>query len=200
MNRAIVAIEGQLSPYSHLLKEAGYDIGVSWRPSKQIEKSLLFLQHTLEINDILISAARTGQLERITHERVLKRKPFTFKHENVSYGLVPDGFLRFVGPKRFLLEHDRAREPNADIRKKVRAYQALLRTEPFPVLFTTFEGDTHRDRLRSWVQGELTRANEASIGGYFRFASLTRPPGPDIWTEPIWYTPYAESPHALLGV
>ena len=26
MNRAKVAIEGQLSPYSHLLKEAGYDV------------------------------------------------------------------------------------------------------------------------------------------------------------------------------
>lgn len=181
------------------LKQAGYDTSESWRPSKEVEKSLLFLAHTLEINDIVISAALTGRLERITHERVLKRKPFTFKHEGVSYGLVPDGFLRFTGPRRFLLEHDRAREPNADIRRKIRAYRALLRIEPFPILFTTFEGDAHRDQLRSWVRAELVRAKEPpEIGRYFYFAGFNRPPGPDVWTSPVWFTPYDSPPQALL--
>lgn len=189
------------------LKEAGYDVGMSWRPSKEVEKSLLFLQHTLEINDILISAARITdpryRLERLTHERVLKRKPFTFSYQGVSYGLVPDGFLRFETPtrsRRFLLEHDRAREPNADIRRKIRAYRALLRTEPFPVLFTTYEGEGHRDRLRSWVRAELDRAKEPpEIGRSFFFAAFARPPGPDVWTQTVWYTPYDGTPQALLG-
>ena len=185
------------------LRDAGYDVSESWRPSKEVEKSLLFLQHTLEINDILISAALTHQLERITHERVLKRKPFTFTHDGTSYGLVPDGFLRFATPdrpRRFLLEHDRAREPNADIRRKIRAYRALLRTEPFPILFTTFEGLAHRDRLRQWVRLELTKAKEPpEIGRYFYFAAFARPPGPDVWTSPVWYTPYDVPPVPLLG-
>jgi hypothetical protein len=187
------------------LKEAGYATAASWRPSREVEKSLLFLQHTLEINDILISAAKlTGayRLERMTHERVLKRKPFTFKYEGTTYGLVPDGFLRFetpTRPRRFLLEHDRAREPNADIRRKIRAYRALLRSEPFPILFTTFAGDAHRDRLRSWVRAELVRAKEPpEIGRYFYFAAFARPPGPEVWTSPVWYTSYGDPPRALL--
>lgn len=190
------------------LKDAGYDIAATWRPSKETEKSLLFLQHTLEINDILISAARVHthapyRLERLTHERTLKRKPFTFKHEGTTYGLVPDGFLRFKTPgqpRRYLLEHDRGTEQNTEFRRKVRAYRTLLRIEPFPILVTTFEGDDHRDRLRQWVRAQLAEAKEPpTVGRYFRFASLSRPPSPDIWTRPIWYTPYDDPPQALLG-
>lgn len=185
------------------LREAGYAVSESWRPSKETEKSLLFLAHTLEINDIMISAALTRQLERMTHERVLKRKPFTYSYQQVNYSLIPDGFLRFAAgekPRRFLLEHDRAREPNADIRKKIRAYRALLRSEPFPILFTTFEGEAHRDRLRQWVRAELVKAKEPpEVGRYFYFAALTRPPGPDVWTASVWYTPYSEPPSALLS-
>lgn len=190
------------------LKEAGYDVATTWRPSKEVEKSLLFLQHTLEINDIVISAARVHtiapcRLERLTHERMLKRKPFTFKHEGMAYGLVPDGFLRFqtLGqPRRYLLEHDRGTEQNTEFRRKVRAYRMLLRIEPFPVLVTTFAGEAHRDRLRSWVRAQLQEAKEPpNVGRYFRFASLNRPPGPEVWTSPVWYTPYDSSPRPLLG-
>src|SRR2546421_8587715 len=39
------------------LKSAGFDVRDYFRPAKEQEKSYLFLQHTLSLNDVLIAAA-----------------------------------------------------------------------------------------------------------------------------------------------
>src|SRR5579859_5807843 len=78
------------------LAQQGYDTASTWRASKEVEKSGLFVEHTLELGDVLISAAQVTtvsdcRLHRFTHERVLKRTPF--KAGDVT--LIPDAFLDF---------------------------------------------------------------------------------------------------------
>jgi Replication-relaxation len=76
------------SPYYYLLTEKafrylagqGLDTGEVSRPSGQ--HGTLFIDHSLELNDVLISAALlfkatpTCYLDSFTHEQVLKRKPY----------------------------------------------------------------------------------------------------------------------------
>src|SRR5207248_11209716 len=63
------------------LKSAGFDVRDYFRPAKEQEKSYLFLQHTLSLNDVLIAAANVAHgtsdyaLSSFIHERVLKRTP-----------------------------------------------------------------------------------------------------------------------------
>jgi Replication-relaxation len=64
------------------LKEHGFDVREYFRPSKEQEKSYLFLQHTLAINDVLIAASNLHNvapdysLRAFIHERVLKKTPY----------------------------------------------------------------------------------------------------------------------------
>ena len=80
------------SPYYYTLSQkgiqylaaAGLDVSDAFRASKEVDKSWLFLEHTLELNDVLISAALLYQhiagnndhdgitLTTVVHERTLK--------------------------------------------------------------------------------------------------------------------------------
>src|SRR6266568_4767843 len=92
------------------LKGAGFDVRAYFRPSKEQEKSYLFLLHTLAINDVLIAAANLHNvtaeysLLSFTHERVLKQTPYKIniwrgdKEETVTF--VPDAYMLFVKQKK----------------------------------------------------------------------------------------------------
>ncbi len=64
------------------LKRAGLDVNEAFRAAKEVDKAALFAKHTLELNDIIISAALLKRsapsywLESFIHERELKRKPY----------------------------------------------------------------------------------------------------------------------------
>lgn len=190
------------------LASLGYDVAESYRPSKAMDKSWLFLAHSLELHDLIISALLLNRvtpryaLASFVGERALKRKPFRTTWRGQPLTLVPDAFLSFragEGRQRLLIEHDRGTEGQQHFRRRIRAYLAYLREERVPVAFTTFVGAARRDTMRQWTRAELADAGGAGLAGMFWFADLPRPPGPDIWISPVWFTPYDVPPQPLLG-
>jgi hypothetical protein len=202
------------------LASAGYDMHSAWRAQKQLDKHALFIEHSLELNDILISAALIHRadpryrLEGFVHERVLKRQPLKVHWKNDQTGkteyftVIPDAYVDFltVGTKlhlRLLLEHDRGTEGQQFFRKRIRAYIGLIKTGSYKqyfavdrltVAFTTFVGESRLKQMRSWTEQELKATNEPwEVGSAFTFATLPQPVrAEDVWLLPGWHLAYAE--------
>lgn len=194
------------------LASIGLDVHDTFRASKEVDKSFLFLTHTKEVNDILIAAALVAQadsryhLESFTHERVLKRQPFKIKSGNHTFSIIPDAYLDFrltteQGQRRMpvFLEHDRGTEEQHYFKRRIRGYIALLKTDAFQerfgirritIAFTTFKGDRRLKQMRSWTDEELKATNESQeIGATFLFAALPDAVTPQqAWLEPYWHT------------
>jgi len=192
------------------LAELGYDIHDAWRPSKEVHKGIFHLDHTLELNDVVISAMLLHRadpryaLDLFKHERSLKRNPATVTYQGTKFTVIPDAFLRFqtpFGSRRFQLEHDMGTEEQQHFRKRIRAYIALIREEKTPVAFTTFTGAKRVEQMREWTLRELTVTNEPqSLGVYFRFTSLEPPLAPAmVWLSAKWQTPYDETAQSLIA-
>jgi hypothetical protein len=207
------------------LGRAGLDTGESFRASKEVDKHALFVEHTLELNDVLIAAALLKRvapgysLDSFIHERVLKQRPYRAVWRGGRFSLIPDAFLDFHlimpdGSHRrmpVLLEHDRGSEEQKYFRRRIRAYITMLKAEAYKALFgvktitvafTTFAGEPRMQRMRDWTRQELTLTNEPrAIGMAFCFASLNQPLEPrSLWLGQSWYEAYADTqPLALLG-
>lgn len=159
------------------LKNLGLDLNKSFRASKEIPIDAKFIEHTIEINDVLISAALLQKtvpdyyLHDFTHERLLKQYPCSFTWQGKRYSVIPDGFLDFrkVLPEGgqirmpVLLEHDMGTEYRLAFRERIRSYIGLLKTEAYKerlevdtitVAFTTFKGEWRRDQMRKWTKEE----------------------------------------------
>ena len=217
------------SPYYYQLTDKalrylatqGMDTQEVARPNGQ--HGTLFIDHSLELNDMLISAALLFKarpscyLDSFTHEQVLKRKPYKARLPGGrTFTIIPDAFLDFrvvLDGKRFktplLLEHDRGTEQQQYFRRRIRGYITLLKTGDYiqlfgskaiGVVFTTFQGDKRMEQLRSWTRAELDLTHEAhDLGQLFTFTSLERPPAPlQVWTERCWLDPYEDERQALL--
>ncbi|MBA2682557.1 MAG: replication-relaxation family protein [Ktedonobacteraceae bacterium] len=202
------------------LASVGFDTHESWRAQKEMDKHSLFIEHSLELNDILISAALVHRvderyrLEGFIHERVLKRQPLTIDWKDDSTGkkerftVIPDAYVDFqtTGTKlhlRLLLEHDRGTEGQHFFRKRIRAYIGLVKTgnykryftvDKLTVAFTTFAGDARVRQMRAWTEQELKRTDESwEVGSVFTFTGLSQPTtATQAWIEPRWQLAYAE--------
>lgn len=205
------------------LAESGLERHPAWRAGKEVEKGALFVEHTLELNDVVISAAllhRSDQrfhLHGFLHERTLRRQPYkaTWRHggQSQTFTIIPDALLDLrlrlpTGRYRrwpLLLEHDRGTEGQQHFKQRIRAYIMLFKSEAYrelfgvqvlSVVFTTFLGAERVEEMRVWTRQEL-EANNASveIGTLFFFSALPRPIVPaKIWLEPVWRLPYDEYP------
>jgi hypothetical protein len=181
---------------SHL-KQAGMDFETSYRPIKGIDKSYLFLMHTQDLNDIIISAALLKKqapdyrLDYFIPERALKRSPYEVTYQGKAYSLIPDTYLDFrAGKMRFpvIIEHDRDTEGRESFKKKIKAY----------IVFLKNEGYRRLGRLREWTWQELQGENLSSV---FFFTCLEKTIDPlKLWLAPSWYTLEDNKPVSLLGV
>ncbi len=171
-------------------------------------------KHQFELNDLVASGvsvpsnAKQFYVHRLIPEHVMKRDP--------RLELTPDGFLDFgvrsTELKRgILLEYDRDSEKRVKFQQKIRAYIEFLhheayREEPFRtqsiiVAFCTPDDLTRRDEMRQWTYQELYKTGASAEVCYaFKFASIAKPFGSDIWLEPIWYTSFDTPPQALLAI
>jgi Replication-relaxation len=210
---------------AHYLRQAGLDVSDAYRASKEVDKHTLFVEHTLELNDVIIAAAllrvaKTGfYLHSFIHEHTLRRKPYkaTWRVDGrtETHNLIPDAFLDFryvTDLKRvripILLEHDRGTEQQQYFRRRIRAYIAFLRAnaqqEMFgarvvTIAFTTFAGRVRLEQMRQWTKQELVPC-DVGIRQSFVFANLLEGSEPcQLWTASRWQTPFQEEPIALLG-
>jgi len=203
------------------LQRAGMDINESFRSEKEVDKHSLFMEHTLELNDIIISAALLKKansnywLDSFIHERVLKRSPYKAIWQGGSFSLIPDTFLDFRvrlpdGLRRVpvVVEHDRGTEEQHYFRRRIRAYIVFLQNEGFKkmfqtksitIAFTTSAGVSRLGRMREWTWQEL-QASGDNLGVVFYFADLERPIDPQkLWLSPSWYRLEDNKPVAILG-
>lgn len=226
------------SPYYYVLnklgvgyvKETGIDVDVAFRATKEVDKHALFAQHTLELNDIIISAALLKQvnptywLESFIHERELKHKPYKANLQGGSFTLVPDSLLVFrmampdgKQPRMpIVVEHDRGSEGQQYFRRRIRAYLAMLRNEEhkqlfgvsrITIAFTTSAGPARLEKMRDWTRQELQASGEVnSLGQLFFFTEYERPEDrprfwlTHLWQDKCWYTVDGREPLALLEV
>jgi Replication-relaxation len=210
------------------LADTGLDMDEAFRADREGNKHSLFIEHTLEVNDVLIAAALLNRvhpnfyLDSFMHERALKRRPYkaSWKTNGTSqvFTIIPDAFLDFRlalpnGSQRrmpILLEHDRGTEGKNHFKRRIRAYITLLKTGAYQqffgvkaitIAFTTFVSPERLAHMREWTRQELAASNEPKqLGTTFCFTRITQPLATrQLWLEPHWYTPYAEdAPIALL--
>ena len=219
------------SPYHYLLdtkgiaylKEIGMDVQRAFRSSKEVHTSSLFVAHTLELNDIIISAALLKRvssshwLESFIHERELKARLYKATWQGGAFSLIPDAFLIFRmvvpdGRQRrmpIVLEHDRGSEEQYYFRRRIHAYLMMLRNEAYKELFgvggitiafTTSAGVERLRNMREWTAKELDVMGEPqSVGNTFYFTLLSKPLEPSkLWLEPCWVTLHSNQAVSLL--
>lgn len=210
------------------LEDVGCDTSETFRASREGDKHAFFVEHTLELNDVLIAAtllkaaAPTYWLDSFIHERTLKRRPYKAvwrtEAQQQTFTVIPDAFLDFRsalpdGRQRrmpLLLEHDRGTEEQQHFRRRIRAYIVLLKSSAYQqlfgvrtvtVAFTTFTGVPRLKQMIEWTRAELAVTNEPkTLGMTFSFTTLDQPLEPQqIWLSPRWFTPYDNSPLSLLS-
>jgi Replication-relaxation len=187
------------------LESVGCDVSESWRAGKEVNQHALFVEHTLELNDVLISALLLHRdepgvtLRGFEHERSLKRHPYQASWQGQTFTVIPDAFLDFHavvdGSLRrmpILLEHDRGTEEQFYFRRRIRAYLMFLKsgtyqqtfgTNAVTIAFTTFQGERRVEQMQRWTRIEL-KNEPTSLGELFRFVALTQPIHAwDVWRE-----------------
>jgi hypothetical protein len=203
------------------LEELSLERHAAWRAGKENEKGALFVEHTLELNDVLISAALLHRVDQryhlhgFLHERTLRRQPYkaTWRQggQSQTFTIIPDAFLDLrlrlpTGRCRrwpLLLEHDRGTEGQQHCKQRIRAYIMLFKSEAYrdlfgvqvlSLVFTTFLGVDRVEEMRVWTRQELEATNEPfEIGTLFFFSAPPRPIVPEqMWFGPVWRLPYDE--------
>jgi hypothetical protein len=201
------------------LESIGLDIPPSLRADKETEHHYLFIDHALELIDILIAALRLKfadrrfYLARWLHERDLKRMPYKVPLDGQTVTVIPDAFLDFHKRRpgalesclSLLLEHDRGTEQMQHFKRRIQAYRAVLYTSMFKqsfgvetvsVAFTTHKGVQRVGQMREWTRQELGTDRIASC---FLFAELPPAPEPQhLMFDRRWYMLANDQPIALL--
>ncbi len=198
----------------------GFDVDENWRPHNEADRHGLFVDHTLELNDVIIAAAllqRTDPrfyLEGFRHELEFKRHPYPVTlPDGRQSKVIPDAQLDFrqVGMTAHflvLLEHDRNTEEQAHFKRKVQSYVAFIKTVGqkaafdsyrINIAFTTFHGEARLHEMRAWTRQALV-GEPIQLYRAFRFAALSQPITPGMaWLEPRWYYPDEDSAEPLLA-
>jgi len=207
------------------LSDLGFDREASWRASKEVDKSSMFVEHTLELNDVLIAAVLLKRanpqfdLYGFVHERELRRHPYKASWSSngimQAHTIIPDAYLefRYARPDGgedcypILLEHDRGTEEQFYFRRRIRAYAMLFKSGDYrrlfgtgviSIAFTTFKGEQRRDQMRAWTLKEL--AAEPRLADLFYFTSLSGGHlTPEVWLHTVWMMPYESTASALIG-
>ena len=196
------------------------------RRSEQGRLKRLFHEHTLALNDTLISLELLARqdprlwLAEVVHEQRLKREKIA-----VAW---PDGTRRFAEPDAWvdlrighaarppwrtplLIELDRGTEEQRQFRAKIRTLLALL-DGPYATTFQTEYAtvaivvadperpEQRRDQLLAWTVAELRALGREEAGALF-FVSANDPatiPPAAMWCAPHWHRPGTPQPQPLL--
>ena len=195
------------------IESLGLMVQTKLTPAEQ-ERSFLFLEHTLRLNDVLIAACLLEKqidgitLSELRHERVLKHQPTKVQVDGKTASVIPDAWLDFRLTPPFssaseqvaiCLELDRATEDNLSFRSKIRkyvafasgAYQSAFGTSALTIAFVTTSGGQKRvQQMKSWTREELTKLNALSIADLFLFTSLDNGciDGVKLFTAPVFQT------------
>ena len=188
---------------------------LDWR-TRDLNRELYYLQHTLAINDFRIATTQaTARLHLSidwTDERTLRRREMKDyltdpKVQGQRLVVVPDGYFRLTNDRfsaAFALEMDRATVEEKPFKTKIRAYGEWKRSgsygrrygsESLRVLFVI--ASTKRDprrlaRIKHWCEAEGGRS-------LFWFCPLDAVTAASILEAPIWEVAGRGGRHSLLS-
>jgi len=195
------------------IQALGYGVLTKLTPAEQ-ERSFLFLEHTLRLNDVLIAAYLLEKqmpgitLAEVRHERVLKHHPTRVQVDGKSVAVIPDAWLDFRLAPPFsrgseqvaiCLELDRATEDVWKVRTKIRnyvafaggSYQAAFGTSALTIAFVaTSGGDRRVQQIKTWTREELSKLNALSFADLFLFTALDEGAvdGPALFIAPVFHS------------
>ncbi len=201
------------------LKRAGLAPEGRFRPSEQAHREWLFLRHTLEANELLISAHRLARahaeitVAQMKCERELKHAPVYVQAGKERIGVVPDGWIdvRFDDLQACVaFELDRDTVEREAFRRKVRGllayadgpYAAAFGTSSLTIAVVTTAGERRMTELLTWTQHEFIERDAREQADLFRFAAFD-PAATDphaIFFAPLWRRPFDPAPLPLLNV
>jgi hypothetical protein len=203
----------------NFLRANGVEVTLRFHPSEQAGLSYLFLNHTLEVNDVLIAAellcraAPAYRLAGFRHERDLKRRPVRVRDGNGRHAaVIPDAWLDLRIKGRYqvclALELDRGTEEQKRWRQKVAnllayadgPYQDAFDTKSLTIAVLTTSGDRRLLELVRWTEAELEAQGERTQADLFLFTAshpaLLTPQ--DIFLSRRWLQPFNSASLALL--
>ena len=205
------------------LKARGTPFRLRFHTTEEQELSDLFLQHTLAVNDALISFVLLTRaypgitIQRMLHDHELKRTPIVVSLPSSRNGreeriaVVPDGWLdlRYArgGKVCLALEIDRGTEAVSRWKRKALAwctasrsgYQEVFGTRSLFVCVLATPGQRRVDELRRWTEEVLVQTGNQDRAEYFRFAHLPTEPDPRrLFLGPSWQLPFTATPSPLL--
>jgi hypothetical protein len=201
----------------------GLDIRQYFRPSSEKDLRFIFLNHTLSLNDVVISAHRLEHhapeyiLSGFVHERVTKQAPYKGSvllpdGTQQTFTVIPDAVFDFRHTKDqakekksvVLYEHDMGTTEQKHFRRKIRAYVGFLKSgmvkdllgvKKLSIAFGTPRGDNRKDQMREWTRKELAASSEPKwVAQTFVFAALPSELHPlEVWRKPLWYLPFDDN-------
>ena len=225
----IVALPGRFvsMPYVYTLTGKGYayTAGLGMPPAKRVRSSeerekarnVFFIQHTLAVSDVLISARLLSQthpdivLTRMYTERELKRKIYVETPSKVC--IEPDASCEFTIQETvqdFLHIEVYRNLPPAEWRfkQKIRGYVTMLDTGVHEALFHTpalsiavfAQSKEMAQILKQWTEEALQEMNRPEEGEMFFFSSVnpaTASPE-ELFLSPVWQQAFGDTKTPLL--
>lgn len=193
------------------------------RKSDIEDMKLPHLEHVKSLNDFLIAARLLCRancdisLASVLHDLDMKRTPMRVTLDRQVVSIVPDGFLDFrlsITGRLYAMpvwvEIDRGTQWGNTLKLKLQKIISAVASLAFAELFgvtsvTVAIATTDKKRvdlMRSFIQAELQRLGLAHLAHVFLLTSfpdrLLNPQ--EVFLSPIWYTPVASSPLALLDL
>jgi hypothetical protein len=189
------------------LQANGLELNLRYRPSDHSAHSYLFLNHTLALNDFLISAELLSRqlnnfaIAGMLYEQDLKHRPVRVEVDGQHQAVVPDAWLDFRvgGPYQVCLavELDMGTEEQKKWRRKVRAllafangpYQEAFGTTSLTVSVVVTAGERRLGELLGWTEAELQAAGEQQNASLFLFVACSPADvaPDDLFLRPCWY-------------
>ncbi len=196
-----------------LAAELGVDMPALGWQKRQRGRGLLFLEHTLAVNDFRIAVTLAARQDgyailRWLDERSLRENELREGLKEIALGvgkgrsILPDAYftLEVHGKKAgFFVEVDRGTTPGRRIRRKVRIYREYyasglyeehFQRRRFRVLTVT-TSDRRLGNLKRWAETER--------GGWLFWFTTERSVGPEaVLSQAIWKVAGEEGFHALV--
>jgi hypothetical protein len=186
---------------------------VRWKRYSDTSNELLFLDHTLAINDLRLNievAVRQGghRLMEWIDERTLKSR--TMKDyvdepgQDRKMAIVPDGYFTLeISPHivaRFFLEVDRGRQEQKAFRRKIRGYLQYVNSGGYyeryhshslRVLIVNTVGARCLANLKHWTEKEAS-------ADLFWFSTLEQTEPGSLLNQPVWWVAGKNQKYPLL--
>jgi hypothetical protein len=185
------------------------------RDHRSADVGLLFLEHTLKINDvrlaITLAAQKAGyQIEKWLDETQLKSQEMkdyvtvaSSQGTRVKVAVVPDAyFILNLGKRRahFFLELDRAMMSNKRWKTRILAYKAYIESGKYEERYQTKSLRILTVTTTSQRMANLTTTTEKAGGGrFFWFTTFDLATCDKIISSAIWSVVGEENPRSLIS-